>query len=315
MTLQYDPDFLAEAGPKLKLMESVPKPALHDVATRRAWTASLCSPLPPIPDNMERLIYHIPTEDGFQLPIHHFRLRNKPSLKGEPAILHIHGGGFISLTAEQLSPTHVGAVSRTGVQILTVDYRLAPEHPYPTPVNDCWTALKWLWANSSQLSIDPTRIALMGESAGGGICAGLTIMAREKELHPPIAKQILVNPMIDDRTRTNHAGKLAFWDEIDNETAWTAYLGEDMGTDRIDAYAAPARVESVVGLPPLYLECGQLDIFLPEGMNYAFRFMKANISVELHTYPGLPHGFEGLAPSISATKKCYANRDRAISNF
>ncbi|KAJ5720685.1 uncharacterized protein N7483_008619 [Penicillium malachiteum] len=301
MTLQYDPEFLAEAGPKLKLMGSVPKPALHDVATRRAWTESLCSPLPPIPDNMERLIYHIPTEDGFQLPIHHFRLWNKPNLKGEPAILHIHGGGFISLTAEQLSPDHVGAVSRTGVQILTVDYRLAPEHPYPTP-----------------LSIDPTRIALMGESAGGGICAGLTIMAREKQLQPPIAKQILIYPMIDDRTRTNHAGKLAFWDEIDNETAWTAYLGEDMGTDRVDAYAAPVRVESVVGLPPLYLECGQLDLFLPEGMNYAFRFIKfikANIPVEFHMYPGLPHGFEGLAPSISATKKCYANRDRAISKF
>lgn len=315
MRLQYDPEFLAEAGPMLQQLAQFKKPALHDVNTRRAVTASMTKTLPPIPDDMERLIHHVTCEDGYQVPVHHFRRRNQPSQAGEPAILHIHGGGYISLSAEQCSVPHVRSVSNTGVQVFTVDYRLAPEYPYPIPLNDCWSVLQWLYANTKQLAIDPARIAVMGESAGGGLCAALTLMARDKALEPPIAKQILIYPMIDDRTNANHAGPLAFWDEVDNKTGWTAYLGPDAGTDNVDPYAAPARVESVNGLPPLYLDCPQLDIFVHEGIEYARRFLAANIPVECHLYPGLPHGFEAMAPSISLTKQATANREKAMISF
>lgn len=207
------------------------------------------------------------------------------------------------------------SVARTGVQILTIDYRLAPENPYPTPLDDCWAVLQWVHANAKRLSIDTERIAVMGESAGGGLAAALTLLARDLALTPPIAKQILVYPMLDDRKNTNHAGDLALWDEVDNTTAWTAYLGPDVGTEKIEAYAAPARVEDVSGLPPLYLECMQLDMFLDEGLDYARRFLAASIPTEFHIYSGLPHGFEVMVPSSNVARQVYANRDRAMISF
>ncbi|KAJ5630870.1 uncharacterized protein N7484_010970 [Penicillium longicatenatum] len=315
MSLQYDSEFLKQAGPVLQQLAQFQKPALHDVATRRAMTASMTSALPPIPDDMERILHHVPSEDGYEVNVYHFRKRHQPEAGGDPAILHIHGGGYISLSAEQCSVPHIRSVSSTGVQVLTVDYRLAPENPYPKPLNDCWAVLKWLHANASQLSIDPARIAVMGESAGGGLAAALTLLARDTALSPPIAKQILVYPMIDDRTNINHAGQLVFWDEVDNKTGWTAYLGSNAGTENISSYAAPSRVESVEGLPPLYMDCGQLDMFVHEGLYYVHRFVAANIPTEYHLYPGLPHGFEAMAPSISSTKKAIANRERAMTSF
>ncbi|KAJ5179931.1 hypothetical protein N7492_003141 [Penicillium capsulatum] len=315
MPLQYDPEFRQEAEPLLLQRAGIPKPALHDVATRRAMMAAMTISLPPLPDGIKKLEYLVPTKDGNQVPVYHFRRRGESENEREPAVIHIHGGGFIALSAEQCATLHIKSVSRTGVQILTIDYRLAPEHPYPAPLNDCWAVLQWVHANATQLSIDPGRIAVMGESAGGGIAAALTLLARDYALSPPIAKQILNYPMLDDRTVTNHAGDLAFWDEVDNLTAWTAYVGSDVGTDKIKAYAAPARVEDVSGLPPLYLECPQLDMFVHEGLDYARRFMAANIPTELHVYPGLPHGFEGLGPSGRLAQQAYANRDRAMTSF
>lgn len=315
MSLQYDPEFLTEAGPILSQLSQFQKPAVHDVSTRRILLASMTKPLPPVPDHIEKFVYKVPCKDGHEVTIYHFRLRAASSQEGQPAILHIHGGGYISLSAEQCSVGHIRSVTNTGVQILTVDYRLAPEHPYPAPLDDCWAAFEWLHANAQSLSIDPSRIAVMGESAGGGLCAALTLMARDRNIAPAIAKQILIYPMLDDRTATNHAGKLAFWDENDNKTGWTAYLGPDAGTDKVDEYAAPARVKDVEGLPSLYLDCPQLDIFVHEGLEYVRRFMGANISVECHLYPGLPHGFEAMAPSIHATKQAVLNREKAMMGF
>lgn len=315
MSLQYHPEFLKEAGPVLQQLAQAPKPPLHDVTTRRALMAAMTSDLPPLPEDVERLVHHVATSDGHQVMVYHFRKRSAARDDEKPAIVHIHGGGYISLTAEQCSVPYIASVARTGVQILTIDYRLAPEHPYPLPLNDCWAALRWVYDNAASLSIDPARIALMGESAGGGLVAALTLKARDAALSPPIAKQILIYPMLDDRTITNHAGDLAFWTEIDNITGWMAYLGPDAGTDKIEAYAAPARVESVVGLPPLYLDCPQLDIFVHEGLEYVRRFVAADIPTECHIYPGLPHGFEAFAPLSGATQQAIANRDRAMTSF
>lgn len=315
MPLQYHPEFLNEAGPVLQQSAQVPKPPLHDVTTRRALLATMIKDLPPLPEDIERLVHHIPTADGHQVVVYHFRQRSAAHDSANPAIVHIHGGGYISLSAEQCSVPHIASVSRTGVQILTVDYRLAPENPYPVPLNDCWAALQWVYEHAASLSIDPTRIALMGESAGGGLAAAMTLKARDEALSPPIAKQILIYPMLDDRTTSNHAGELAFWDEIDNITGWTAYLGPDAGTDKIEAYAAPGRVESVAGLPPLYLDCPQLDIFVHEGLEYVRKFVTANIPTECHIYPGLPHGFEAFAPLAGVTQQLIANRDRAMRSF
>ncbi|OOQ90593.1 arylesterase/monooxygenase [Penicillium brasilianum] len=315
MALRYHPEFLKEAGPVLQQLARVPIPPLHDVTTRRALLASMTKAIPPLPEDIEKLVHHVATADGHKVVIYHFRQRSTAHDGAKPAVVHIHGGGYFSLTAEQCSVPHMASVSRTGVQILTIDYRLAPEHPYPVPLDDCWAALQWIHDNAASLSIDPARIALMGESAGGGLAAALTLKARDTGLSPPIAKQILIYPMLDDRTTTNHAGELAFWNEIDNITGWTAYVGSDAGTDKIDAYAAPARVESVIGLPPLYLDCPQLDIFVHEGLEYVRKFVKANVPTECHIYPGLPHGFEAFSPLAGVTQQAIDNRDRAMSSF
>ncbi|KAJ5751051.1 hypothetical protein N7533_008079 [Penicillium manginii] len=306
MPLQYDPEFIKEAGPALHILGGASKFPVHDVDSRRAYFASFTRELPPLPENVEKITRQASAPDGRQVPIHHIRVKGKQvNPNGEPAIVHFHGGGYFLLSAETCLPPIVQAVSQTGVQILSIDYRLAPENPYPVPFNDCWAALQWVYANANELNIDTARIAVMGESAG----------ARDTNLSPPLAKQILVYPMLDDRTTTNHAGELAMWNEADNITGWTAYLGADRGTDKIKAYAAPARVESVDGLPPLYLDSAQLDMFVHEDLEYARQFVTANIPVDLHVYPGLPHGFEAFSSGTSATKRAYENRFRAMTSF
>lgn len=319
MPLQLDPEFAEAAGPILQQLGQLGKPAVHDVAARRRLMAAVTQQAPktPLPDDVEHLVYYAPTPSGdFQVPIHHYRKKQGPvgpdkDMKA-PAVVHVHGGGFISLSVKELERMLVGYVSGSGVQILSIDYRLAPEHPYPVPMEDSWTGLQWVYAHAEELSIDAHRVAVMGESAGAGLAAGLTLMARDKGLSPPLAKQILVYPMLDDRVVENHAGDMAFWTPEDNITGWTAYLGKDAGTDRVEPYAVPARAESVEGLPPMYIDCGQLDIFAQEDTEYALRFVKAGIPVEFHLYPGLPHGFEGLAPMGSFTRRAMENRYRAI---
>lgn len=316
MPLQYDPEFIKEATPILQLLGSAGKFPAHDVEGRRAYFGSFTRQTPPLPENVEKIVHQVPVSDDYDIPVLHIRVKGKEASQGgEPAILHIHGGGYFLLSAEQCSPPLVNAVSQTGVQILSIDYRLAPENPYPVPFNDCWAALQWVYANTKELNIDPTRIAVMGESAGGGLAAAMTLKARDTALSPPLAKQILIYPMLDDRTTTNHAGDMAFWTAEDNITGWTAYLGPDRGTDTIEPYGAPARVESVEGLPPLYLDSAQLDIFVHEDLDYARRFVAANIPVDLHIYPGMPHGFEALAAGASVTKKVYENRYKAMTSF
>ncbi|KAJ5742427.1 uncharacterized protein N7511_011446 [Penicillium nucicola] len=314
MHLQYDPEFLKEAAPILEQLGQTAKPLVHDVATRRAMLGAMASKEFFQPEDVEHQVYYVAATDGYEVPVYHFR-NSLPREGREAAIIHIHGGGYIALSAAVHSRSHVDTVSQTGVQIFSVEYRLSPENPYPTPLHDCWAVLEWAHRNAEKLSIDPARIAVMGESAGGGLAAALTLLARDKALSPPIAKQILIYPMLDDRTVTNHAGELAFWDSNDNVTGWTAYLGSDVGGDKIVPYAAPARVESVDGLPPLYLDCPQLDMFVHEGMEYARRFVAANIPTECHIYPGLPHGFEALGSTASVTKQALANRKKAITSF
>ncbi|BCR91441.1 alpha/beta hydrolase [Aspergillus chevalieri] len=318
MPLQYDPEFAELAAPVLQLVSQAERPAIHDIDTRRANLdafSSQATATAQIPNDVEQIVHYARTADNHDVPMLHFRRKNTlPSGPG-PAIVHMHGGGFIALSAAIGTPSLSRFVSETGVQILSIDYRLAPENIFPKPLDDCWTALTWIHGHAHELSIDNSRIAVMGESAGGSLAAGLTLLARDRGLSPPLAKQILVYPMLDDRTRTNPFGDLAFWSAEDNVTGWTAYLGASAAAKSVSPYAAPARVNSVQGLPPLYLDCGQIDVFALEDVRYVLRFMEANIPAELHVYEGLPHGFEGFAPTSGAVKQAFANRARAIISF
>ncbi|MDT5017209.1 MAG: hypothetical protein QOD39_3369, partial [Mycobacterium sp.] len=232
------------------------------------------------------------------------------------AVLYLHGGGMI------FGLEHVGAmydvavrdyVAASGVPMLVVDYRIAPEHPHPTPVQDCYAALRWLADNAATLGVDPARIGVMGDSAGGGLAAGVSLMARDRG-GPPIAQQLLIYPMLDDRTRTPDPQLVPFltWTYDDNVTGWAALLGESVGSDVVSPYAAPARAADLTGLPDTYIDIGDLDIFRDEDISYARRLSDAGVPTELHLHPGCPHAFEALARGADVSQRAIGDRVRRL---
>ncbi len=224
-----------------------------------------------------------------------------------PAILHVHGGGYVvgSVTTNHLS--NIELALSTSALILSVDYRLAPETVAPGAVEDCYAALQWLHDSAEQLGIDRARIAVRGESAGGGLAAALALLARDRG-GPAIAHQNLIYPMLDDRTcitrLPEHLGAFV-WTPQANSFGWRSLLGQEPGSADISPYAAPARAEDLAGLPPAFICVGALDLFLVEDMDYARRLIEAGVAAELHVYPGAYHGFDVLqdAPPVQQMKR------------
>jgi acetyl esterase/lipase len=220
-----------------------------------------------------------------------------------PAVLWMHGGGYVLGSAAQ-DRLKVEPLSATlGCVFVSVDYRLAPETPHPGPLEDCYAVLRWLHQHADELGVDPTRIAVAGESAGGGLAAALALLARDRG-EVPVAFQSLVYPMLDDRTsvdddRHPFTGEFV-WNHDANRFGWTGYLGRDPGTDDVSPYAAPSRAVDLAGLPPAFIAVGALDLFLEEDLEYARRLLRAGVATELHVYPGAYHGF-WMAPHASTT--------------
>jgi acetyl esterase/lipase len=207
-------------------------------------------------------------------------------------------------------------VAQTGVPMLSVDYRLAPEHPHPTPVEDAYAGLVWLAAHAAELGIDPARIAVMGDSAGGGIAAGVAILNRDRG-GPPIAHQILLYPMLDDRTTIPdpEIAVLAGWTYDDNTTGWNALLGPRDDQSEVEPSAAPARLIDAHNLPPAYIEVGQLDIFRDEDVTYALTLSRAGVPVELHLHPGVPHEYDAIAFTADVSRRALADRHRVLASL
>lgn len=221
-----------------------------------------------------------------------------------PAILHIHGGGYVVATPETMEVQNRQIVEALDCAIFSVDYRLAPEVQHPGPVEDCYVALCWLHANAEALNVDRARIGVMGESAGGGLAAGLALLARDRG-GPELAFQHLVYPMIDDRTCVMdnphpYAGEF-LWTRENNIFGWASLLGTAPGGPDISPYAAAARAEDLTGLPPTFISTGAIDLFLEENMIYAQRLSRAGVAVELHVYPGAYHGFQLAAETRVAS--------------
>jgi acetyl esterase/lipase len=207
-------------------------------------------------------------------------------------------------------------VAECGVPALAVEYRLAPEHPHPVPVEDCFAALVWLADHAAELGIDAARIAVMGDSAGGGLAAGVALLARDRG-GPALARQILIYPMLDDRNTVPDESLVPFltWTYDDNVTGWGALLGGDAGGDEVPVSAAPARAQDVSGLPPTYVDVGDLDIFCNEDVEYARRIAATGTPVELHVHPGVPHGFETFAPGTDVARRTRADRMRVLRSL
>jgi acetyl esterase/lipase len=234
------------------------------------------------------------------------------ALSPAPAVLWVHGGGFIFGTGLDEDARLNGWADAFGCPIVSVEYRLAPEHPYPEPLEDCYTALTWMAGHADELGINPAHIVVVGQSAGGGLAAGLALLARDRG-EVPLAYQLLIYPMIDDRNVTPSSRiNAVVWSPGANVLGWRAYLGDRYGSDDIPIYAAPARAKDLSGLPPTFLCVGALDVFRDEDITYALDLLAAGVPTELHVYPGAPHGFEMITPDAAVARRCRRDIDDAL---
>jgi triacylglycerol lipase len=217
-----------------------------------------------------------------------------------PAILHAHGGGYVVGDAAGMEAIHRRAAYDLQCCIVSVEYRLAPETVFPGAVEDCYAGLAYVMTHHADLNIDPKKVGVMGESAGGGLAAALALLARDRAEYA-LAFQHLIYPMLDDRTGTHSdphpfAGEY-IWTPHNNRFGWEALLGHPPGGDDVSPYAAPARAKSLKGLPPTFISTGSLDLFLEEDMDYARRLLRDGVPTEFHIYPGGPHAFD-MAPGV-----------------
>jgi acetyl esterase len=255
----------------------------------------------PTHDHIEEIERTIPGPDGApDVPIRLYmpKDRSEPG----PGFVNFHGGGFVLGDLESEHPRCLTmAVDGRAVSV-GVDYRLAPENPFPAGVEDCYAALQWVVDNAGELKIDPAKITIGGGSAGGNLAAAVALMARDRG-GPDVAFQMLIYPVTDDRcdtpSMTGGAG-LYIWDYQNTLDMWNQYIGEDRSD--VSPYAAPARAKDLSGLPPAYVMTCEHDPLRDEAVVYAMRLMAAGVQVELHNYPGTVHGFDFLTPSDISTR-------------
>ncbi|MBH5319657.1 alpha/beta hydrolase [Paenibacillus sp. GSMTC-2017] len=223
-----------------------------------------------------------------------------------PAMLWIHGGGYVMGHPNMDDALCERFVQEAKCVVVSVDYRLAPEHPYPAAINDCYAALTWMANEADSLGIDVNRLAIAGASGGGGLTAALALMARDKG-GPALIFQMPLYPMIDNRNDTASSHEItavnATWNRANNVHAWGMYLGEHYGDNEVSPYAVPAKAESLAGLPPTYTCIGQLDLFRDETIDYVTRLAQAGVDVEFHLYPGGFHSFEMIVPLAEVSKR------------
>jgi acetyl esterase/lipase len=258
---------------------------------------------------------HVPGVDGAR-PVR-VLLYTPPGTADElrPGLLHIHGGGFVLGDPEINDLSNRAKALELGCVVVSVDYRLAPETPFPGALDDCHAALVWMRDAATDLNLDPARIAVAGESAGGGHAVALALHVRDRG-GPAIAFLLLDAPMLDDRTGSSHdphpyCGEFG-WTAEKNRFGWASLLGMEPGGSDVPAVAVPARASDLSGLPPTFISVGALDLFLEEDMEFARRLTRAGVPVELHVIPGAYHGF-GVAASAPQVAEVGALRTRALA--
>lgn len=231
-----------------------------------------------------------------------------------PALLWTHGGGYVMGSPEQDEPKNIALVRALGITVVAVRYRLAPEHPAPAPVEDAYAGLRWLHRQASSLGVDPTRIAIGGASAGGGLATTLGYVAFDRG-EVPVAFQLLVYPMLDDRTatRTDHDTRhVRLWSPGSNAWAWSAYLGHPPGETTASSYSAAARRQDLRGLPPTWIGVGTIDLFHDEDIAFAERLRASGVPCELELVEGAFHGFDFLFPNTGVSRAFFETQVRVL---
>ncbi len=286
--------------------------AIADIVARREAAEQLLKaiPVPPNP-NVIHEDKVIPGPQGApDISVRVYRPRIVDAGVTLPGVYYIHGGGMILGTVEAEDATAESICDQVGAVVVSVEYRLAPEHPHPAQSQDCYAGLAWMARNAGSLRFDPQRLAVYGGSAGGGLAIAVTLLARDRGF-PAIAFQMPIYPMIDDANETPSSHEITdigIWDRAGNIEAWKWYLGDA----KPDQYAAPARAEDLSGLPPTFIDVGTVDLFRDEDIAFAARLMQAGVPTELHVYPGAYHACEVLAPDAPLSRRIWERRFDAL---
>ncbi|KAL4803086.1 Alpha/Beta hydrolase protein [Aspergillus unguis] len=221
-----------------------------------------------------------------------------------PGVYYIHGGGMVAGDRFMNIDMVLESVTKLDAVIVTVEYRLAPEHPHPAPVEDCYAGLTWVGQNLERLNIDADRLMIFGISAGGGLAAGTVLMARDRG-RPKLCAQLISCPMLDYRNDTLSSHSFAdglIWNRAKNLFGWKSLLGERMESGEVSIYASPALASDLSNLPPAYLDVGSNEVFRDEDLAYVQKLWQCGVPAEVHVWPGVPHGFEMFFPTASITK-------------
>lgn len=259
-----------------------------------------------VPENIVQETLCVTSRDGHIIDL---RICRPAVASGPlPVFYWMHGGGYVLGSARQGDAFTLRAASELGMFAVSVEYRLAPETPYPGPLEDCYEGLAHLVENAEALNLNTDKIIIGGVSAGGGLCAGLGLLVRDRGVFSVLG-QLLLYPMIDDRNIAAASDTLAdtlVWTRAANLFGWQSYLGDLYGQPDIPIYAAPARAADLSGLRPTYLPVGDLDLFLDENVIYAHKLMQAGTPTHFHVFPGAYHGFNAFAPEAPASVACNA---------
>jgi acetyl esterase/lipase len=285
-------------------------PALGDWKTRRATIDAVYAGLAAAAtrddgiDGVEVVDITVPASDGNMVPLRLYKPSNVPNV----LVVYVHGGGLIAGGVDVYDHVCRRYTAEAGVAVVAVDYRLAAESPCPAAVEDCVSAVEWAVEHARE-RVPGARVAIMGDSAGGGLAAATALTCRDREIGP-LAAQILIYPMLDDRTAhaDPHIEPFLTWSVADNVTCWQVYLGDKYGSDDLPASASVARASSLDDLPSAYLEVGQLDLFCAETVTYATQLMEHGVPVNLSVRPGVFHGFDQFAPESRVAREAFADR-------
>jgi acetyl esterase len=306
MPYRYDPELVAVAlaFPEIDITDA---PGAREILRRQQLP--FCAPESLVIE--KRTVPGPPGDPDIEVCIMTPRELTRPA----PAVYWIHGGGFIlgEVDGDLDAPAHIAAT--LGAVAVSVEYRLAPEHPYPAAAEDCYAGLKWMAENAGALGIDASRIAIAGVSAGGGLAAAVALMARDRG-GPALCLQVLDIPELDDRLQT--PSMLAYtdtpcWNYPSAILSWQAYLGPGRQEDDVPPYAAPARADDLSGLPPAYVMTCEFDPLRDEGIQYAQRLMQAGVATELHHYPGTFHGSCAAGAGTAISDRMVDDRTAALA--
>ncbi|MFS8097492.1 alpha/beta hydrolase [Lentzea alba] len=307
MSYAIDPELL----PWLDMMPAVSLPDYDALLAVRARQSEMLGALPTYEPTSQIDVRDttVPGPSGApDVPVRIY----SPANAAEPSagLLYVHGGGFVLGDLDMFHAHVLRLVDELGIVVVSVDYRLAPEHPFPAPVEDCYAALQWTAAKASELGIDPERLGVGGESAGGGLAAGVALLARDRG-GPALSFQYLGIPELDDRLDTPSMREYVdtpLWNRPNAVFSWASYLGSE---NDVSPYAAPARAEDLAGLPPAFVTVCQFDPLRDEGIEYARRLSHAGVQAELRLYPGTFHG-SALVESAAISRRMFADEVEAL---